>query len=128
MTQEDQLIQVRAAWYQAFIAGDTGTLDRIEADSFFVVNESGIQGKRAQLQGIAHAVQAGDWFPEGSRTEDQHLDVLPHGELALVRGRGRTVSGDAEAPSIFFTELWQRQGDAWRVASLHYTRCKAALT
>lgn len=118
---EESLLATRARWLHAYTSGDVATLELIEAVQFSVTNKLGTQSKHEQLSGIAAAVDANNWFPSGTRTEDKEREVHIQGNTALIRGYGRTVTPRRTLPTIAFTEVWQQVGNAWQTLHLHYT-------
>ena len=118
------LIENRALWLSAYVNGDTAALENIEMPQFTVINNFGIQSKQEQLKGIAEAIRSGGWFPNGTKTEDFEREVHIQGEIAIIRGLGRTVTPKHALPTIAFTELWQNTGSTWKALHLHYSEIK----
>lgn len=118
---DSKLLDVRESWYEAFFSGNTRVMDEIEAESFLVVNEHGVQTKREQLHDISVAREAGQWFPVGSRKQDTSLAVRRSGSCAVISGSGLTlVGGRSEKDSVLFSEVWCNATGAWQVLHLHY--------
>jgi ketosteroid isomerase-like protein len=115
------LLNTRENWYSAFFAGDTDAMAHIEADSFCVVHESGVQSKWEQLHGISRAVLADQWFPTSVRKQDATLSLQNHGEFAVVSGQSHTLIDDERLASVYFSELWRKHAQDWKVMHLHYT-------
>ena len=89
-----------------------------------VTSDAGTQTRAQQIAGIAAAVRAGDWFPAGSGSEDLDCEVLLQGDVALVRGHGRTLVPGRVLPVIAFSETWHWAGEAWCVLHLHYSEVR----
>lgn len=121
---QNVLLATRARWLKAYLEGDTATLDAVEGAQFTVTNAWGSQSKQEQLAGIARAVHAQDWFPHGTRIDDIDRHVRIQGDVALIRGVGRTVMASGTLPAMAFTEVWQRVGDAWQAIHLHYSEVR----
>ncbi len=119
------LLNTRANWYEAFFSGNTKHMSEIEADSFLVVSEFGSETKKEQLQGIAAAVNAGQWFPLNTKKHDISVVAETHGNISVVSGHSQTMVGDLNKGSVFFSEVWCKSGNAWQVLHLHYTPAKA---
>lgn len=117
----EKLLETRRQWYAAYVAGNVGLLDHIQHDDFILIDETGLQGKLDQLGGIAEAVAANQWFARGSHAEDVILKLMPLGGAVSIYGQGRIVDDVRGRPSLYFSELWQKENGEWRVLSLHYT-------
>ncbi|MDR6215395.1 DUF4440 domain-containing protein [Paracidovorax wautersii] len=122
MTQDwNDLQATRAAWYAAYVRGDTDVLAQLQDPAFFVVSEAGTETRAQQLGGIAAAVRERRWFPAGSRTEDLERALHPVSDgVVEVRGTGRIVTPRGALPAVQFTERWHRTGAGWRALHLHY--------
>ncbi|MGR2738104.1 nuclear transport factor 2 family protein [Billgrantia sp. Q4P2] len=117
----EKLLETRRQWYAAYIDGNVGQLDHIELDDFVLIDETGLEGKLDQLGGIAEAVAADRWFARGSHAEDIILRLVPLGDAVSIHGQGRIVDDAGIRPSLYFSELWQKENGEWRVLSLHFT-------
>lgn len=117
-----ELPELRSSWYAAYIAGDVSRLAALESPEFVAIGPLGMETQDIRLAGISRAVQAGRWFPKGSKVIDESLcwqavtsDVMTAfgvGHIATPRGKG---------PTVRFTELWRRTGVDWHVVQLHYS-------
>lgn len=119
MNRED-LKQARDHWYSAYFAGEVEHLIRIQADTFRVTSERGVQSKKCQIAAINLAKRNGDWFPQGGHKCDIELSIRFSGSSATITGRGFTISGETKGPVVEFTETWEWDGVAWQVISLSY--------
>lgn len=120
----ESLLATRSRWLRAYLDGDVGSLADIKDERFAVTSDAGTQTRAQQIAGIAAAVRAGDWFPAGSGSEDLDCEVLLQGDVALVRGHGRTLVPGRVLPVIAFSETWHRAGEAWCVLHLHYSEVR----
>lgn len=117
----EDLRTTRTRWYEAYLAGDTERLAELEDPAFFVVSEAGIETRAARLDSIATAVRKGRWFPAGSRTHDEQLELQAVSDsIVSARGLGRIATPRGDHPPVLFTELWQRSAQGWRALHLHY--------
>jgi len=123
-TADRKLIQTaRQGWLKAFFGGDTKTMDRLETDEFSVLTGTIVSDKRSQLAGIKEQVDAGKWFPPGFESVDVKVSIRFVGpNVAIVSGHSGSKGPGEKEPRMLFavTEVWQRSGDEWRVAHLHY--------
>lgn len=113
---------VRAQWHEAFVAGDTQALQRLQGPDFIVVAATGVQTRAMQLQGIADAARSGQWLAAGSRAQDERLVLRSvRDDVVLAHGVSRIHTPQRDQPAVLFTELWvHTAGEGWRVQHLHY--------
>lgn len=114
-------LEIRSSWYGAYVAGDVLRLEALESPDFVVMGPHGMEARAQRLQGIANAVKAGRWFPQGSRAQDESLcwqAVTP--DVITAWGTGRIETPRGKGLLVQFTELWRREGAAWQVVQLHY--------
>jgi ketosteroid isomerase-like protein len=118
-----QIQTARQQWMKAFFAGDTETMDRLETDGFIVIAAKVIQDKKTQLAGIKQQKETGNWFPPGIVGVDVDVKTRFVGDnVAIVSGHVANKIPGEEDPRMQFaiTEVWQRTGDGWRTAHLHF--------
>ncbi|WP_083003214.1 DUF4440 domain-containing protein [Halomonas sp. GT] len=115
------LKQAREHWYAAYFAGDIEYLVQVQADSFTVATERGVQSKKSQIDAIALAKRNGSWFPQGGEKQDTELSFQEsNGSITTVTGKGVTLTGESKGPVVAFIETWEWKGSAWQVVSLSY--------
>jgi ketosteroid isomerase-like protein len=119
---EAQVRAVRADYFPAYYRGDTAALDRMEAEDFTVISPSGristVDGRYATIQ---RQVDAGTWFPAGSRLSDEDLTFRVHGDVVVVHGTAATGT-PTDRRQITFTEVWAHRDGAWQFSHIHYHR------
>lgn len=117
-----ELVELRYSWYEAYIAGDLTRMASVESPEFVVVGPLGIETRADRLDAISNAVQAGRWFPRGSRAVDESLCWQAiSSEVVTAFGVGRIDTPRGKVPRVRFTELWKRTGADWHVVQLHYS-------
>lgn len=116
------LLEVRSSWYEAYVAGDVLRLEALESPDFIAMGPHGMEERAHRLHGIANAVEAGRWFPQGSRAQDERLSwqaVAP--DVVTAFGTGRIATPREQGSLVQFTELWRRTRGQWQVVQLHYS-------
>jgi hypothetical protein len=131
--RQDKLLAARDAWYEAFYAGDTDAMDKVEAKEFVVIGEragkTGMQTKEEQLKGIKKAVEDKKWFPKGMTQGTEDLRIRFEGNVAVITGRGWAKPPDQKDPPkerAAQTEVWVERGNGWSVLHLHFHGVKPA--
>ncbi len=114
-TAKQQILAASKAWWDASLRADTATMGTIETDDFSLIN-NGVPEDKSRLERIRR---------RGPIERTQTLDVQKfedYGSVATMSGfLNFTPAG--QAPARFaFSEVWVRQGTAWRVKSAHYSR------
>jgi ketosteroid isomerase-like protein len=118
-----QMQTTRQQWLKAFFSGDTESLGRLETDDFTVITGGTVADKKAQLALIKEQVDAGSWFPPGVTGVDVDVKTRFAGnDVAIVSGHvaNKLPGQDELGPRMAVTEVWQRTGDGWRAAHLHF--------
>ncbi len=119
----EQIQSARQKWLKAFFRGDTKTMDRFETEQFVVLTMNIVSDKESQLAGIKERVEAGNWFPPGIESVDVDVKIRFAGpDVAIVSGHVANKRPGEQEPRMRFavTEVWQRVGDDWKAAHLHY--------
>lgn len=123
---EDILDVVRQIGH-AYRDADVETLDRLVTESYVHTNSSSPPiGKDAWLRWVESRRQALD---EGRlrvlEYETDELQVVRHGDAAIVTGRNRAVAeedGARKESAIRFTMVFVREGGAWKRAAFQDCR------
>lgn len=117
-----ELLELRSSWYAAYIAGDVSRLATLESPDFVAIGPLGMETQAIRLAGISHAVQAGRWFPKGSKVLDESLSwQAVSSDVVTAFGVGQIQTPRGKGPTVRFTELWKRTGVNWHVVHLHYS-------
>jgi len=120
---EVEVAAAATAWMAAAFRRDLDACARILADAFTMVTDRGSQiDKAGWLANMAHRV--------GGDTPPTFLDphVLVIGDAALMRARNllrATFDGKEWSVELYLTDVWVRQGGAWRIVRRHASRVVA---
>lgn len=118
---DKNLSSIRQQWYEAYVSGNTKSLEKIESSEFIVLGPCGIEDRAERLANISKAVAEKRWIPNGSHAQDERVDYHSvSNDVILVYGLGRIVTPRGQAASVFFTELWKYEALGWQVVHLHY--------
>jgi ketosteroid isomerase-like protein len=95
---------------------DITRFDEILADEFYCSNPDGTLVDRAAfLEQTARPVTIRD-------LEAREVIIRMFGDVAIIHARTTYRTADGEAKSGRYTDVWARQGAAWRAVSAHVTR------
>jgi hypothetical protein len=119
-----QVLQAERALYDAMIAMDFATLERILSPSLVYVHSTAVaESKQEYLTGVAK----GAYEYQSITTRNARLRV--HGPVALIDGICDMRVGVAGQPKdlihLLFVLVWVRDGVAWRLEHRHATRMPA---
>lgn len=99
----------------AFLAGDVAALERLWTDDFLVNSPLSLVNDKPRTLALLEAGR----IRHGSLTmEIERMSC--HGDVVVVMGRDRVTEGPEETVSHRrFTNLWRRDGAAWRCFARH---------
>jgi ketosteroid isomerase-like protein len=122
---ERQVRDASAEWFQALASGDVGSLDRLEADDFHMVQYGPAQvalvDKARQLSALREAVKPAT----APVRELEAVKLRTHGDTAIltavatVRAGGPRRSGAVSKAMI--VEVWVNQEGRWRIVHFQGT-------
>lgn len=122
-SNEKTIRTVEATMINAYYKGDIPTLDRLEADDFTVINESGEETKSEQLKGIRTRTPADMHLA----FDVEHGKVRFFGPVAIVTGVytvRSTQNASEPADHIVATEVWVQHGNEWKIEQMQYSDLK----
>ncbi|PHI34625.1 hypothetical protein CBQ28_23835 [Pseudoalteromonas sp. GCY] len=114
-----QLSEIRSNWHNSFLRGDVEILKDIEMPSFKAVNELGIECRDARYSTINKRVSDGRWFKSSVYASDVSLDILELGDTCIITGLGEIRSKDSTIRRIFFSEIWIKINEGWKINQIH---------
>jgi prepilin-type processing-associated H-X9-DG protein len=96
--------------------GDVRRFDEMLAGDFYCSNPDGSLSDRAEfLAQTARSVTIRDL-----RAHDVLIRLF--GDTAIIHGRTSYLMADGHAAAGRYTDVWVRQGSAWKAVSAHVTR------
>ncbi len=111
--------------FAATIRGDVEALAAMMTDDLTYTHSSGVTDSKAEfLEGLKN----GKYVYRAIEAKDRRVRV--HGDAAVVSGPCHIViepGGKRTEIDLYFTELYVREGGAWRMALWHSTRLPAAV-
>ncbi|NNO00747.1 nuclear transport factor 2 family protein [Vibrio sp. B1-2] len=119
-----QLSEIRSNWHNSFLRGEVEILKAIEMPSFKAVNEFGIECGDARYSTISKKVSDGRWFKSSVYTTDVNLEFLLLGNTCYVTGLGEIRSIDSVIRRVFFSEIWIKINDVWKINQIHTSNAK----
>ncbi|GAA3924289.1 DUF4440 domain-containing protein [Litoribacillus peritrichatus] len=115
----NELKDIRRAWYQAFYQGDIEALQKYETDNFVFISGTGIERQNRYVN-IQARVENGSWFKAKVFQKEQRLEFKPLSEkCCLVTGIAEANTEQCSFGAVYFSEVWSKSGNNWRVESLH---------
>ena len=111
----DPILSLEDAWREAFLARDVARLDALWSDALQV--NSPINRVHSKQQVLA-LLQAG--VIAHTALDATVESIVRHGDVVVVMGSERVVD-DPAAPPIHrrYTNVWRREGEAWRLFVRH---------
>lgn len=117
---EAELIALEHAWARAYVAHDTATLARIEADGWACTDAEGkITTKAEDIRDVGSGTYAATEFVMSD------LQVRVVGDTAIVTGRQTEVATMAgkDASAVFqITDTWIRRDGRWQCIATHLSK------
>jgi ketosteroid isomerase-like protein len=117
---EKAVLEAQDERFAATIAADVTTLSRLLTDDMTYTHSSAVVETKAEF---LEALRAGKYRYRSIAPEQR--EVRLYGDAAVVAGTCRVrveVGGKDNDIRLRFTELYVRQGGAWRLALWHATR------
>ena len=115
INDEQQVRQLEHEWIEAFLRGDTETLDRILADDFIFTDPEGRLLTKAEW--IAD-VASGEVTFESVHIDD--LQVRMYGDAAVANGRvtvkARSKEGGFDG-RYCYTDMYVKRGGRWQAVA-----------
>jgi ketosteroid isomerase-like protein len=114
--------QLLNAWAAAIVANDPEAIGRFADPEWIVVGEGGIFPREQFLEAVASGQ-----LTHNSMSFDVH-EVRMYGDVAVVVVRGRNsgaFDGTAFEQDEWTSDVFVRQGDAWRCVLTHLTSAAA---
>lgn len=121
-----EVAAAQAAFHQAVLAADVGTLEVLLDESFIWTHPTGDRTTRQQL---LDQLESGEL--RYSKLETSDVTVSVHGDTGIVRGvspvqrtafPGSGGSGDAGPFAALYTLTLARKDGAWKAVALHTSR------
>ena len=112
---EQQVRQLEHEWIEAFLQGDTATLDRILADDFIFTDPDGKLLTKAEW--IAD-VTSGELSFESIHIDD--LQVRMYGDAAVANGRVTVKAQSKEGGfdgHYCYTDMYVKRGGRWQAVA-----------
>jgi ketosteroid isomerase-like protein len=109
-----EILAASHAWWDAFLRGDADRMAAIETEDVVIINNGIVSGK-SRLAGLRGRAPI-------ERT--QSIDVQHFEVYGPVATRSGFIDITAPTPPSrgAFSEVWVRQGTAWRIKSVHFSR------
>lgn len=121
--EENTIRQLQQEWINDYLKGDVTKVSQLEADDYTAADETGLDTKREQIEGI-----------KKRKTPDLHIryelkscDVRFYGPVALVTSTGldrSTQPGNLETTPIIATTIWTRHDGQWKIDHIQYSVLK----
>ena len=119
-TDADDLLAAEDERYDAMVAGDLETLDRLLADEVSYAHSSGVRDTKGQYFA---KVRSGYYDYHSIDHPVERVEVL--GDTAIVVGRmtaDLTVDGTRKTIDNLALAVWTRTADGWRLLAYAPTR------
>ena len=121
---DETLMQSERDWAQAFVKGDAGTVERLEAPEFVSTAPDGKVGDRAlDLKDL----KSGNFKAEGMDVTDMKVQV--YGDTAVVTGlttiKGGKYGDQDISGQYRFTDTWVKKNGQWQVVASQATAVKS---
>ena len=113
-----QLKRLEDEWLNSYLRGDKQTFDRIVADDFTRIDESGKLATKADERMLVEAPSAS---LKASLTNDD-MQVRVYGNAAIVTGRIVSKVQDTLSFQSRFTDTFLKREGRWQVVARHYSR------
>jgi ketosteroid isomerase-like protein len=120
---ETTILQQQDDFHSALLRGDAAVLESMVADDCRIIGPKSFFIDRAEWIGTH---EAGNY--EQVRLESREIELRVHGDTAIrweVQDSSCRYNGEAIDGLFRVTEVWIRQPDRWRLASLQYTSLTA---
>lgn len=120
-----QILQAERILYQAMVAKDFATLERILSPDLVYVHSTAVAESRQEyLAGVAKG-----WY-EYESISTRNTQVRVHAQVAVIDGICDMRVGAAGQPKdlihLLFVLVWVHDGVKWRLEHRHATRMPAA--
>lgn len=112
----EEVAAARKAWWEAFLRRDVDTMMKIEADDMVLIN-NGVVTDRSRLERMRG-------LPPIARQDTIDVQRFElHGSIALMSGFVHVLpTAPVDPARVAFSDVWERQGNAWRLKSSHLSR------
>ena len=115
-TSAERIRELESEWIEAYLATDTDRFAALLHEEFVYSSERGVFRKDEYVANLG----SGEIEMRGLENED--VDVIDHGEIAISTGisrldasfRGEDISGRDR-----FTRVWKRDESEWKAVALH---------
>ena len=120
--ESETIVRLEKEWITAFMKGDRPTVDRMETPTYTAADdEEGQETKAQQLKSMDERQK-----PDlGESFTPEKQDVRLFGNVALLTGLYDVKEGpDKPQERMQVTEVWVKQGGAWKVEHIQYAILK----
>lgn len=120
---EAEVVKAVDKFYDAFVAGDIATVERMTADDYLQTDVNGkVQDKAAWLaeyyRPMVERMKAGQFKWEIFGRDD--IQVRLFGNVAVLIGRTKLKgTGGAKLRELRFTQVWVKRNGEWQRAVFH---------
>jgi ketosteroid isomerase-like protein len=127
---ERQVVQASSEWFEALTSGNVETLDRLETEDFYMVQQGPSQialvGKARQLEELRKSTKP---RPRLERTLEA-IKVREYGNVAILTAvasiRQTESRQNATLSKAMIVEVWVTHSGQWRLAHVQATGVPAA--
>jgi hypothetical protein len=120
-----ELLQLEARFFEAYVAGDVATLDRLLAEEATFTHLTGrSQDKQALLAGKAALNAGGESWPDLVKVS-QDVGVRLYGDIAVISGIQELKFGAAAPVKAYVSQVWVRRESSWQQVLWQGTRLQA---
>ncbi|WP_339141994.1 nuclear transport factor 2 family protein [Pseudoalteromonas galatheae] len=115
----EEIRKIREAWLQAYLDGNTVTLEQIESENFSIVSGQGVESNPARLKNIATRKLNGKWFGPFTSFQNSQMEYQQLGPVTTVTGFCQIIGKDRIIRSSYTSEVWQKINGKWRIILAH---------
>lgn len=115
----EEIRKIRETWLQAYLDGNTVTLEQIESENFSIVSEQGIESNPARLKNIATRKLNGQWFRAFTSFHNSQMEYQHLGPVTAVTGFCQIIGKDKIIRSSYISEVWQKINGKWQIILAH---------